>query len=168
MRISSDALLSSLNLQPTQHSPCLYCRCTFCCFTGQTLLGPVSPRLPRPPSEQQKSTPDIWAFLQGASPEAGVVLVGFGSTGLFGNSLHHTDYVELAAGFSALAPTRVLWPLISTNLPNGTRLEELPLGDNVLVVPWVDYNDVLGEPRGQGEMKQPASHSHNCMRVVQH
>jgi UDP-N-acetylglucosamine:LPS N-acetylglucosamine transferase len=24
--------------------------------------------------------------------------------------------------------------------------EELPLGPNVLVVPWVDYNDVLGHP----------------------
>lgn len=113
---------------------------------GQMLLGPVSPRLPRPPSDQQAATPDVWAFLQGSSPEAGVVLVGFGSTGLFGSTLHHTDYVELAAGFSALAPTRVLWPLIPTNLPNGTRLEELPLGDNVLVVPWVDYNDVLGHP----------------------
>lgn len=80
-----------------------------------------------------------------------MVLVGFGSTGLFGSTLHHTDYVELAAGFSALAPTRVLWPLIPTNLPNGTRLEELPLGDNVLVVPWVDYNDVLGEGDKEGE-----------------
>jgi hypothetical protein len=74
-----------------------------------------------------------------------VVLVGFGSTGLFGNSLDHTDFVELAAGFSALAPTRVLWPLIPSNLPEGTTLEQLPLGENVKVVPWIDYNDVLGE-----------------------
>lgn len=105
----------------------------------------MSPRLPRSPSEQQAANPDVWDFLQNASPDAGVVLVGFGSTGLFGNSLHHTDFVELAAGFSALAPTRVLWPLLPTNLPNGTTLEQLPLGANVKVVPYVDYNDVLGE-----------------------
>jgi hypothetical protein len=109
----------------------------------------VSPRLPRPPSEQQAAAPDVWAFLQESSPEAGVVLVGFGATGLFGNALDHTDFVELAAGFSALGPTRVLWPLIPSNLPEGTSLEQLPLGENVKVVPWIDYNDVLGEGRSE-------------------
>lgn len=119
------------------------------------LLGPVSPRLPRPASDQQAAAPDVWTFLQDSSSEAGVVLVGFGSTGLFGHSLDHTDFVELAAGFSALAPTRVLWPLIPSNLPEGTTLEQLPLAENVKVVPWIDYNDVLGEglkkpERGKG------------------
>jgi hypothetical protein len=42
--------------------------------------------------------------------------------------------------------TRVLWPLSASNLPDGVTLEQLPLGPNVKVVPWVDYNDVLGEP----------------------
>jgi hypothetical protein len=70
------------------------------------MLGPVSPRPARPPADQQAASPDIWTFLQEASPESGVVLVGFGSTGVFGNALDRTDYEELAAAFTALAPTR--------------------------------------------------------------
>lgn len=109
------------------------------------MLGPVSPRFPRPPAEQQAASPDTWSFLQDASPDAGVVLVGFGSTGVFGNALDATDFTELAAAFSSLAPTRVLWPLSASNMPDGVTLEQLPLGPNVKVVPWVDYNDALGE-----------------------
>jgi hypothetical protein len=56
------------------------------------------------------------------------------------------DYVNLAQAFKDLAPTRVLWPLLPSNLPQGLTLADLPLGPNVLVVPWVDYNDVLGHP----------------------
>jgi hypothetical protein len=55
-------------------------------------------------------------------------------------ALTATDIKELAAGFAALAPTRVLWPLKERALPDGVRIEELPLGDNTMVVPWVDYN----------------------------
>jgi hypothetical protein len=55
-------------------------------------------------------------------------------------ALTQADFNELAAGFAALAPTRVLWPLKQRAMPDGLRVEDLPLGDNTLVVPWVDYN----------------------------
>jgi UDP:flavonoid glycosyltransferase YjiC (YdhE family) len=75
-----------------------------------------------------------------------MVLVGFGSTGIFGLSMQAEDFKNLAQAFTDLAPTRVLWALLPTNLPQGLTLDDLPLGPNVLVVPWVDYNDVLGHP----------------------
>jgi hypothetical protein len=55
-------------------------------------------------------------------------------------ALSQADFTELAAGFAALAPTRVLWPLQQRAMPDGLRIEDLVLGDNTLVVPWVDYN----------------------------
>jgi hypothetical protein len=58
-----------------------------------------------------------------------------------------TDMTELARGFAALAPTRVLWAIAEKGLPDGMRLADLPLGANTLVTPWVDYNvsAVLGQ-----------------------
>lgn len=60
-------------------------------------------------------------------------------------ALNQKDILELAAGFAELAPVRVLWPLKQRALPDGLKMEHLPLGENTLVVPWVDYNvsDVL-------------------------
>jgi hypothetical protein len=55
-------------------------------------------------------------------------------------ALTPADFKELAAGFAAIAPTRVLWPLKQRAMPDGLRIEDLQLGDNTLVVPWVDYN----------------------------
>jgi hypothetical protein len=47
------------------------------------------------------------------------------------------DFRELAFGLAALAPVRVLWNL-QGGLPEGTQ--DVRLGDNTLVVGWVDYN----------------------------
>jgi UDP:flavonoid glycosyltransferase YjiC (YdhE family) len=69
------------------------------------------------------------------------------------------DFIELAAGFSDLAPSRVLWPMSKTNLPGNLTLEDLPLGDNVKVVSWVDYNDVLGHPSVKVFMTHCGVHS---------
>jgi hypothetical protein len=48
--------------------------------------------------------------------------------------------LQLAKGFAALAPTRVLWAMPQQGLPDGIRPQDLRLGRNTLMVPWVDYN----------------------------
>jgi UDP:flavonoid glycosyltransferase YjiC (YdhE family) len=108
---------------------------------------------------QKAAAPEVFEFLQSAMSDAGVVFVGFGSTGLFGNTMSRQDFIELAAGFSDLAPTRVLWPMSTTNLPGNLTLEDLALGDNVKVVSWVDYNDVLGHPSVKVFMTHCGVHS---------
>lgn len=52
--------------------------------------------------------------------------------------LQVVDFKELAQGFAALAPVRVLWNL-QGGLPEGT--EGVVLGHNTLIVgSWIDYN----------------------------
>ena len=128
-------------------------------LTGQVLVGPVSPRLPQPLEAQKAAAPEVFDFLQTTPADAGVVLVGFGSTGVFGNTMTPEDFIELAAGFSSLAPTRVLWPMSKTNLPDNLTLKELPLSENVKIVSWVDYNDVLGHPSVKVFMTHCGVHS---------
>lgn len=79
---------------------------------------------------------DVARFVQQATE--GLVLAAFGT--VYGPTLRHEDMQELAQGFAALAPIRVLWPLKPTALPPGLQLSDLPLGGNTKVVPWVDYN----------------------------
>lgn len=50
------------------------------------------------------------------------------------------DMLQLAKGFAALAPTRVLWAITKKGLPQGVSMEDLQLGPNTMVTPWVDYN----------------------------
>ncbi len=64
---------------------------------------------------------------------------------IFIRHARHNCLHTLAPCHYLFCPTRVLWPLVPSNLPDGITLDQLPLGPNVKVVPWVDYNDVLGE-----------------------
>jgi hypothetical protein len=101
---------------------------------NQKLVGPGTPRPAQP------LPLDVAAFVEGARAQAGLVLAAFGSTPHTALLLSRIDLEELAAGFAALAPTRVLWALQDKGLPPGVALSELPLGPNTKVVPWVDYN----------------------------
>lgn len=58
----------------------------------------------------------------------------------YGATLRPEDLHELAKGFAAVAPVRVLWALKDSALRPGIDKSDLPLGSNTLVVPWVDYN----------------------------
>jgi hypothetical protein len=78
----------------------------------------------------------VAAFVNSA-PQ-GVVLAAFGT--VYGPTLRPEDIRELAKGFAALAPVRVLWVLKPAVLRPGIELSELPIGSNIMVVPWVDYN----------------------------
>jgi hypothetical protein len=51
--------------------------------------------------------------------------------------LRLVDFQELAKGFAALAPVRVLWNL-QGGVPGGA--EDVQLGGNTRVVGWIDYN----------------------------
>lgn len=67
-------------------------------------------------------------------------LVCFGAAGKISNDsswLCLLDFQELAKGFAALAPVRVLWNL-QGGVPGGA--EGVELGSNTLVVGWIDYN----------------------------
>lgn len=110
-----------------------------CClrFTMQKLVGPGTPRPPH--AIQPQGVAD---FVEGAGAD-GLVLVAFGST-VQSITLTSKDLEELAKGFAALAPTRVLWAM--SGLPDGLQLADLNLAPNTKVVSWVDYNDVLGHP----------------------
>ena len=90
------------------------------------------------------SPPTVAKFVNSATH--GVVLAAFGT--IYGPTLRPEDIHELAKGFAALAPVRVVWALKPAALRPGIRIEDLPLGDNTLVVPWVDYN--VGMGRGEG------------------
>lgn len=105
----------------------------------QTLVGPGTPRPPHP-----IQPPEVAAFAAGAAD--GLVLVAFGST-IQTVTMAPVDLTELVRGFAALAPVRVLWALTDKGLPAGMKMQDLPLGANTRVVPWVDYNvssDQLG------------------------
>jgi hypothetical protein len=82
------------------------------------------------------SPPEVAAFVNTA-PQ-GIVLAAFGT--VYGTTLRPEDMHELAKGFAALAPVRVLWALRPAALRSGIELSELPIGSNTMVVPWVDYN----------------------------
>lgn len=95
----------------------------------------VSPGTPRPPQPIQPSK--VAEFVEGASQ--GLVLVAFGST-IQTIVMTQEDILQLARGFAALAPTRVLWAMSERGLPSGMRTEDLQLGPNTMLTPWVDYN----------------------------
>ena len=130
-----------------------------CLHAGRVMVGPVSPRPARAPDTWRATAPEVYDFLSSAPSDVDVVLVGFGGTGVFGQTMSPEDFIELAAGFSSLAPTRVLLAMSKTNLPGNLTLEELPLRDNVKIVSWVDYNDVLGHPSVKVFMTHCGVHS---------
>lgn len=78
------------------------------------------------------------AFVDDAA--AGLVLVAFGSTVQSAALLQPEDIAELAAAFNALSPIRVLVAMGDAHLPAGMKVKDLGLQDNVMTVPWVDYN----------------------------
>lgn len=93
--------------------------------------------------------------MEGASPH-GLVLAAFGST-IQTVVLSHSDMMQLARGFAALAPTRVLWAMPEQGLPDGLRQADLPLGSNTMMTPWVDYN-VSWKGQVLGWVVGPVSH----------
>lgn len=119
------------------------------------MVGPGSPRPAQP-----LQPPDVASFVGGALKH-GLVLAAFGTMCPKYNQrillLSQTDLVELAQGFAALAPVRVLWALPRDGMPPGLQLSDLPLNSNTKAVPWVDYNvsfslksvgECLAVPRG--------------------
>jgi glucuronosyltransferase len=70
--------------------------------------------------------------------------VAFGSSAHFASQISAEEYSQLALAFTDLAPSKVLWNV--RELPHGLTPEDLPLGNNTLLAPWVDYNDALGHP----------------------
>eukprot|EP00775_Hariotina_reticulata_P002756 gene2757-3050_t len=120
---------------------------------NQVLVGPGSPRAAHPAI----SPPEIAEFVDGATQ--GVVLVAFGTTPQASITMNQTDFTELSAAFSSLGPVRVLWAMKEKSLPASMTLADLPLGENTKVVPWVDYNDVLGHPNLRVFMTHCGVHS---------
>jgi UDP:flavonoid glycosyltransferase YjiC (YdhE family) len=74
----------------------------------------------------------------------------------------------LAEALTALAPAKVLWVLDTSKLPSSVKIGEgdYAVGPNVLVVPWVDYNDVLGHPATRLFITHCGSHS--CYEAAFH
>ncbi|GBF97662.1 UDP-glucuronosyltransferase 2A1 precursor [Raphidocelis subcapitata] len=111
----------------------------------QVIIGPISAR----PSHPAIVDAPIAAFAEAAQASGhGLVLVSFGSiSDVFGGALDITDYENLALAFADLAPVSVLWQLAPGALPASIKsAQDLPLGSNTVVVPWVPFNDVLGHP----------------------
>jgi hypothetical protein len=50
------------------------------------------------------------------------------------------DILEMAHAFVGLAPVRFLWAMKQQGLPPGLQQADIPLGDNCIIVPWVDQN----------------------------
>lgn len=119
---------------------------------NQVLLGPGSPR---PPHTIEQ--PQVAAFVEGAT--AGLVLVAFGTSFQFNSWLSLVDYQELSAAFASLAPVRVLWHINTQVLPPNVDADKLPLGSNTLLVPQVDYNDVLGHTNARVFVSHCGLHS---------
>ncbi|WIA08110.1 hypothetical protein OEZ85_007570 [Tetradesmus obliquus] len=88
-----------------------------------------------------------------------MVLVAFAKLPVFGTSLKATDILEMAHAFVALAPLRFLWAMKQAGLPQGLQLSDIPLGDNCMIVPWVDQNDVLGHPNTRAFVSHAGLHS---------
>lgn len=105
------------------------------CYLLLVLQKLVGPGTPRPPHTIQPA--EVAKFVGGASH--GLVLVAFGST-IQTVVMSRNDIVQLAWGFAALAPTRVLWAMSEQGLPDGMRKSDLHLADNTMMTPWVDYN----------------------------
>jgi hypothetical protein len=88
----------------------------------------------------------------GAAPPAykGVVVVAFGSTGVYTTRLTPEDYRQMAKAWGLLNQRgyRVLWVLRDNGLPDGLDLTELQarLEPDTLVVPWAHQNTLLGHP----------------------
>jgi dihydrodipicolinate synthase/N-acetylneuraminate lyase len=80
----------------------------------------------------------------------GVVVVAFGSTGVYTTRLTPEDYRQMAKAWRLLNQRgyRVLWVLRENGLPEGLKLAELRarLGPDTLVVPWAHQNTLLGHP----------------------
>ena len=103
------------------------------CPAPQVVIGPITPRAARP---GPLDPPAAAAFLDAAP--GGAALVSFGSVPLFGTMfLKKQDFVGLALAFADLAPIKVLWLLKRRNWPADMTQEELPLGNNTLIVEWV-------------------------------
>ncbi|WIA28182.1 hypothetical protein OEZ86_010747 [Tetradesmus obliquus] len=88
-----------------------------------------------------------------------MVLVAFAKLPVFGTSPKATDILEMAHAFVALAPLRFLWAMKQAGLPQGLQLSDIPLGDNCMIVPWVDQNDVLGHPNTRAFVSHAGLHS---------
>jgi hypothetical protein len=46
----------------------------------------------------------------------------------------------MAHAFVGLAPVRFLWAMKQQGLPPGLEQADIPLGNNCMIVPWVDQN----------------------------
>jgi hypothetical protein len=112
------------------------CLLTSGIYGVQHVNMPTCPHAGTPRPAHPISAPDVAAFVNTAKD--GVVLAAFGT--VYGPTLRPEDVHELAQGFAALAPIRVLWALKPAALRPGLQISDLPLGSNTLVVPWVDYN----------------------------
>jgi hypothetical protein len=65
--------------------------------------------------------------------------VAFGST-IQTVMMTKDDIMQLAQGFAALDPIRVLWAMSAKGLPEGLCVSYVPVGANTRIVSWVDYN----------------------------
>jgi hypothetical protein len=111
---------------------------------NQVLVGPGTPR----PSQPITSPADVALFVSSAqiksnnndndngndrTQSGSLILVAFGTSLAFTSWLSREDFEQLALGFGALAPARVLWNLQEQGLPHGLRLADLPLAENTKV-----------------------------------
>lgn len=125
----------------------------FCVVCLQVLVGPVSVR----PPHATISPPEVAQFLAGSHPSAGFILVAFGSSAHFAAQISAEEYSQLALAFADLAPSKVLWNVRA--LPHKLSSQDLPLGNNTLLAPWVDYNDALGHPNCKAFVTHAGIHS---------
>jgi hypothetical protein len=91
------------------------------------------------------------------APSAGFILVAFGSSAHFAAQISADEYSQLALAFAELAPFTVLWNV--RELPHGLSPEDLHLGNNTLLAPWLDYNDALGHPSCRAFVTHAGIHS---------
>jgi hypothetical protein len=109
---------------------------------NQVLVGPGTPR----PAQPITSPPDAASFISSATTPSnndnsnnnnessgGLIIVAFGTSLSFTSWLNREDFEQLALGFGALAPARVLWILQEDGLPHGLKLADLPLAENTKV-----------------------------------
>lgn len=115
------------------HTPTSALAAAASCCCHQVLVGPGTPRPAHP-----IQSPEVAEFVSSAT--SGLVLVAFGSTYQSAALLYEKDVYELVASFQMLAPVRVLVAMSDSHLPGGMRVTDLELDDNVMTVPWVDYN----------------------------
>lgn len=139
----------------------VFCCCLLQFAVLQKLVGPGTPRPAQPiqPAE-------VAEFVAGSAAH-GLVLVAFGST-IQAVTLTRDDMLQLAEGFAALVPTRVLWAMSQQGFPDGVHPQDLRLGANTLVVPWVDYN--VSPPAQRGSVPGACANSRGpelcCVRLL--